>query len=115
MLSLTPSRGRQSAILVLILAISVLAFTAWLKISPSLEADYRPEAAQLTKLWVNPTQGWETLVKLAPAGIVLFFMAPVLFLFLARDWSWQSGMAPRSAARDIFAESRHWFRPPPLI
>jgi hypothetical protein len=97
------------------LAVSVLAFAAWLKISPSLTSSYRAEATQLTKLWVDPTQGWETQVKLAPVGIVLFFFAPVLSLVLVRVWSWHSGMTPRSAARDIFTESRHWFRPPPLF
>ena len=116
MLSHAPNRERQSTVLVLALAVMVLAFAAWLKISPSLAVDYRPAATQMTKLWVGPTQGWETLSKLAPIGMVLFLIAPVLSLFLARAWWWQQpGMAPRSAARDIFTESRHWFRPPPLF
>lgn len=112
---LSPTRERQSAIFVLMLAVSILAFALWLKISPGLGSDNRAEAAQMTKLWVDPTQGWETQVKLAPVVSLLFSFAPVTTLVQVRDWSWQSAMAPRLAARDIFAESQHWFRPPPLF
>jgi hypothetical protein len=115
MSSLTLNRERQSALFVLLLAVSVLAFAAWLKIAPSFSSDYRPAATQMTKLWVDPTQGSETLIKVASVGILFFFFAPLPSLALVRERSWQSGMAPRSAARDIFAESRHWFRPPPLF
>ncbi len=111
---LIPNPGRRSAIFILILAVSVLAFAAWLKISPSLTGS-GAEATQMTKLWVDPTQGWDTLVKLAPVGIILALFAYVPSLGLARDWSWQCDTAPKPAARDIFMESRHWFRPPPPL
>lgn len=115
MSSLTPNRERQSAVFVLMLALSVLGFAAWLKIAPSFSSDYRPAATQMTKLWVDPTQGSETFVRVVSVGIVFFFFVPLLSLALVREWSWQSGMAPRPAARDIFTESRHWYRPPPPL
>lgn len=114
MRSLLPNRKRQSTVFfVLVLAASMLAFATWLKIAPSMSSHYLPEATQLTKLWVDPSQASDNLAKLAPIGI--FLIAPSLLLGLVREWSRQSAVAPRSSARDIFAESRHWFRPPPLI
>jgi len=107
-------RGLKRGI-VLVLAMSVLTFAIWLKVAPELASGQRAEAAQVTKLWVDPTQGWETQVKLAPVVTLLFFFIPLLSLTAAGDWSGQSGFVPRPAARDIFIESRHWFRPPPCF
>ncbi len=112
---LAPNRERGSAVFVLMLAALILAFAVWLKVSPGLGSGNRAEAAQMTKLWVDPTQGWETQVKLAPVVHLLFSFAPVTSLVQVRDWSWQSAMAPRLAAKDVFVESQHWFRPPPLF
>lgn len=107
------NRGFKSRGIILMLAISVFAFAVWLKVSPELAPIYRANASQVTKFWVDPTQGSETQAKLAPVVAVLFLFIPLLSLTMAGDWSWQSGFAPRPAARDIFMESRHWFRPPP--
>lgn len=98
---------------VLALALSVLAFAVWLKVAPEFTSGHRAGTAQMTKLWVDPTQGWESQVKLAPVVILLFFLAPLISLTFAGEWSRQSVLDLKSAVRDIFAESRHWFRPPP--
>lgn len=107
------NRRFKSPAIVLVLAISVFAFAVWLKVAPELASSHSAATTQVTKLWVDPTQGWETQVKLAPVVTLLFLFIPLLSLPLAGDWSWQSVFVPRPAARDIFTESRHWFRPPP--
>jgi hypothetical protein len=115
MSSAEPHRGkRPQAAFVVMLAACLLLFAIWLKAQPAQESG-SAGASSTVKLWVDPTQASDIqLLKITLISGVLFFLFVAPALFRGRGWPLQPIPASRFAAKDVFADSQHWFRPPPL-
>lgn len=100
---------------VLTLVATFLCFAIWLKVSPNLSANSISSSSPIVKLWLDPTPGWEAQVKLAPLGTILLLIVLVPAVLVATSRPVLMVPVPRLAAKDVFSESRHWFRPPPLF
>ena len=102
-------------VFVLMLILVLISFAIWLKLSPNLGMSLRAGGQTSVKLWLDPSHVSDTQIKFAPlASLFLFaFLIPALILRPARSMG--SVQVVKFVARDIFTESRHWFRPPPLF
>jgi hypothetical protein len=106
------SRTSQAFILVLVACLFV--FAIYLKVAPNLKSNFLPTTSAQTKIWIDPSDGQDTRIKLASlAGFCLFFL--VLIAVYYRSQTGQAVLTPVFLARDLFTGSRHWFRPPPLF
>jgi hypothetical protein len=92
-----------------------LCFAIWLKVSPNLGISASTSSSSAVKLWLDPTPGWETQVKLAPLGSILLLIVLVPAALLPVPRPLHAVPAPRVAAKGVFCELRLWFRPPPLF
>lgn len=109
-------RGATKAerLFILLLVLSFIGFSVWLKMLPNLGMNLRPNAPPIVKLWMDPSHDSDSQVKLVWLDLALLMLvAPALVPRMV--WSIKSVQVPISVARDIFSESRHWFRPPPLF
>jgi len=96
------------------LILSLLSFAVWLKMLPNLESGLRANN-KTVKLWMDPSHDSDSHVKMAPAGSFFFILLLVPAVLLKPTRPLQSIQSASFAVRDIFIESRHWFRPPPLF
>jgi hypothetical protein len=105
---------RLRAAFVVMLAACLFLFAIWLKAQPAQESG-SVAASSTVKLWVDPTQASDIellKITLISGVLFLFFVAPALFQ--GRGWPLQPIPASRFAAKDVFVDFQHWFRPPPL-
>lgn len=107
--------SRWRTAFILMLAASVLVFAVWLKVVPNLTSSPGSGITPTVRIWTAAIQESDTHVKiLLIKGIFfLFALAPALLLGLGE--SARVILAVRPVAKDVFAESGHWFRPPPLF
>jgi type II secretory pathway component PulF len=104
---------KRSRFTVLLLVACVLMFATYLKIVPDLPRAYSSATNAATHLWVDGDHKSDTRTKLAlVCGIILFFLQ--FFTALRIVVSRQRVIVAAKQSHDIFAESWHWFRPPPL-
>lgn len=102
-------------LLILVLVMSCVGFSVWLKMLPNLGVSLRAHAPASVKLWVDPSHDSDGQVKLALLGTVLLLVIAIPALVSRSSRPMQPIQARKFVARDIFSESRHWFRPPPLF
>jgi hypothetical protein len=104
---------RPQAVFVVMLAACLFVFAIWLKAQPD-QGSGLVGTSSMVKLWVDPTQASDIQLKitLISGVLFLFFAAPALFQ--SRGWPLQPIPSSRCAAKDVFADLQHWFRPPPL-
>lgn len=110
-------RGATKAerLFILLLVLSFMGFSVWLKMLPNLRMNLRADAPPVVKLWVDPSLDADNHVKPAPVGSILCFIVLITPLVLRPSRPLQRVRTVKTAARDIFSESRQWYRPPPLF
>lgn len=108
-------KSQISTVFVLALVTSLFAFAIYLKVAPNL-SDFRGGSkSSLVKIWVEPDQPLKAKLKIAPiiVPVILFFSG--FALLQERHRPTPSFSTCEAAPLNIFIESRHWFRPPPLF
>lgn len=99
---------------VLLLVVCVIVFAVHLRVSPPILQPASGDSHSQVKFWVNPSTAQNTKVKLATLSDFPFVRPVVLAVITHNGPAQESTPDPMRAVKDAFADSSHWFRPPPL-
>ena len=107
-------QGSLGTDFVLMLVVCILVFAIYQKVSPPIFQPSSGGSSSQVKFWVNSTAAQNTKVKLATLSDFPFVRPIVLALITRKSPARQSIPDRMRAVKDAFADSSHWFRPPPL-
>lgn len=107
-------QGSAGTAFVLMLVVCVFVFAVHLKVSQPILQPASGGSHSQVKFWVNPSTAQNTKVKLATLSDFPFVRPIVLAVITGNPPARQTIPAFMPAVKDAFADSSHWFRPPPL-
>lgn len=92
----------------------VLVFAIYVKIIPDLPRSAPDNPNLHSHVWLDSDQKSDTHLKLGPAFYLLAFLLQFVAALVLNGPRQQICFAAKQS-HDIFAESWHWFRPPPAL
>ena len=107
-------RSKLGTAFVLALVVCLLLFAIYLKAASPGDCPATGSSPTQVKFWVKATGSENIKLRLATVDAFVLIPPAVLSLIQGSSSSQPSVRASAVLVKDAFAESGHWFRPPPI-